>query len=164
MKWIRVIVIILLSALAAAFFAAGIRTVELQSADRFTIDPNGDLYLLSSAGVLQKVSPDGKLEWSQTLPSESEDGNSLRYGQMISDRSGSVFIVSQEYERRVNAAGESEDVILIERIETYNGDGVRQDPVLAVDKTTLSEYSTESYFLKIQTFGDSLLAVCRNEG
>ena len=164
MKRIKAIVILLLGAAAAVLFALSSQKVVLDSAAEYTMDPNGALYLLSSDSTLTKVSADGRLEWTLTLPTESEDGHNVRYGQIASDRSGGLYITSQEYRRQVNAAGESEEIILVERIEAYNGDGVRQDPVLTVDKTALSQYSTESYILKIQAHGDSLLAICRNEG
>lgn len=164
MKRIKAIVILLLGVLAAALFAVNGQKVTLESAAAYTIDPNGALYLLSSDSVLTKVSADGQLEWTLALPTESEDGNGLRYGEIISDRSGGLYVTSQEYKRQVNAAGVSEDIILTERIEAYNSDGARQEPVLTVDKTALSQYSTENYILNVRTYGDALLAVCRNEG
>ncbi len=164
MKWIKSLAILLFSVLAAAVFAVHSLRVELDSAAAYTMDPDGNLYLLSSDAVLTKVSSAGRVEWELSLPTESEGGAGIRYNALISDRSGSLFITAQEYKRQVDAAGNAEDVILSESVEAYNGDGQRQEPVLVVEKSALSQYSTESYILKTQACGDALLAVCRNGG
>ena len=94
MKRIKAIVILLLGAAAAVLFALSSQKVVLDSAAEYTMDPNGALYLLSSDSTLTKVSADGRLEWTLTLPTESEDGNNVRYGQIASDRSGGLYITS----------------------------------------------------------------------
>ena len=46
MKWIKRIVIVVLSILASALFAYHSQRVSLYSGAMFTIDPRGSLYLL----------------------------------------------------------------------------------------------------------------------
>ena len=164
MKWIKRIVIVVLSILASALFAYHSQRVSLDSGAMFTIDPSGSLYLLSEEGALRKVSSQGRLLWEIQLPQENEDGNLLRYGDLISDGSGSLYLAVQEYERQVDAAGAVQEVILTEEIQTWSGDGVQQDSVLSVDKTTLSQYSTEPYIRKLQMQGEVLLALCCDQG
>ena len=118
MKWIKRIVIVVLSILASALFAYHSQRVSLDSGAMFTIDPSGSLYLLSEEGALRKVSSQGRLLWEIQLPQENEDGNLLRYGDLISDGSGSLYLAVQEYERQVDAAGAVQEVILTEEIQT----------------------------------------------
>lgn len=164
MKWIRFIVIALVSALTAGLFALHSQTVELDPAISSTIVPTGDLFLLSETGELTKLSQQGRLLWTVRLAEENEDGDLLRYSHMISDRSGSVYLVAQKYERRVDAAGQVQEIILSEEVQTWSGDGVQQDTLLKVDKTALSQYSTRPYIQKLQMSGDILLALCCDQG
>lgn len=164
MKWIRFIVIALLSALTSGLFALHSQTVELDPAVSSTIVPAGDLFLLSETGELTKLSQQGRLLWMVRLAEESEEGELLRYSHMISDRSGSVYLVAQKYERRVDAAGQVQEIILSEEVQTWSGDGVQQDTLLKVDKTALSQYSTRPYIQKLQMCGDILLALCCDQG
>ena len=164
MKWIKRCVVVILSAAASVLFALSSQQVEVDSASAWTIDPNGSLYLLREDAVLQKLSSQGKLEWAVTLPAENEEGTALRYRDIISDNSGSLYLAVQTYQRRVDAAGAVQEIILTEEIQTWNGDGVQQESVLSVDKTTLSQYSTEDYIRKLQMQGDTLLALCCDQG
>ena len=164
MKWIKLSVIVLLSALAGVWFALGSQQVAVGGGEEFTIDPSGNLYLLSGEGVLTKASPEGVRLWSVDLPAENEDGDALRYAGLISDSSGSLYLAAQTYERRVDAAGAVQEVVLSEEVQTWSGDGVQQDSVLQVDKTTLSQYSTTAYIRKLQMAGETLLALCCENG
>lgn len=164
MKWIRIIAIMAVSALAAGLFAFRSQSVELAPTVSSTIVPTGDVFLLSETGELTKLSERGRLLWMVQLEKVNEDGNFLRYSQLISDRSGSVYITAEEYKRQVDALGQVQDVIVTEEIQTWNGEGARQNYVLKVDKTALTEYSTQSYIRKIQMHGDILLALCCDQG
>jgi len=160
----RTAVSLCLGALAAAVFLAAGRQVALDYAAAYTCDPSGNLYLLSGEAVLSKITPAGLLEWAIDLPVRGEDGTSLRYGSVVSDRSGGVYVTRQDYRPQVNARGEREEVTLSESVRAFHGDGEEQDPVLTADLTTLSQYSTDSYILNLRAHGDSLLAVCHNQG
>ena len=164
MKWIKISVIVVLSALVCAWFAASGQQVEVDGTEDFAIDPSGNLYLLSDEGELTRVSPQGRRLWSVQLDREDEDGNAMRYLDLIADGSGSLYIAAQTYERRVDAAGAVQDVVLTEEVQTWSGDGVQQDSVLRVDKTTLSQYSTSAYIQKLQMQGETLLALCCDQG
>ncbi len=164
MRWMRTAVSLCLGLLAAAAFAVFSQQVELDRAAAYTCDPSGNLYLLSGGPVLSKVTPDGLLAWSLPLPTQGEGGVSLRYRTVVSDRSGSVYVTRQDYREQVNALGEREEVTLSESVLAFHGGGTEQDPVLTADLTTLSRYSTEPYILDLRAHGDSLLAVCHNQG
>lgn len=164
MRWIKISAVVLLSILASVAFAVHSQQVEVDSSAAWAMDPSGNLYLLEEDGTLEKVSAQGELLWEITLPLENEDGRSLRYQHILSDNSGSLYLTVQAYERRVDAAGAVQDVILTEEIQTWNGDGVQQESVLKVDKTTLSQYSTQAYIWKLQMQGDVLLALCCDQG
>lgn len=164
MRWIKIGGVVLLSVLATVLFALVSQRVAVDSDAVWAIDPGGSLYLLSEDGTLRKASAQGQLMWEVRLPQENEGGNSLRYRDMICDDSGSLFLVAQEYERQVDAAGTVQEIILAEEIQTWNGDGVQQENVLRVDKTTLSQYSTEDYIRKLQMQGETLLALCCDQG
>lgn len=164
MRWMRTVVSLCLGVAAAVVFAAVSQRVTLDRTAAYTCDPGGNLYILSDEPVLSKVTPEGRLEWSISLPTQGEDGISLRYGCVISDRSGSVYVTRQDYRQQVSALGEREEVTLAESVLAFHGDGTEQDPVLTADLTTLSQYSTESYILNLRAHGDSLLAVCHNQG
>ena len=164
MKWIKISVIVVLSALVCAWFAASDQQVAVDGTEDFAIDPSGNLYLLSDEGELTRVSPQGRRLWSVQLDREDEDGNAMRYLDLIADGSGSLYIAAQTYERRVDAAGAVQDVILTEEVQTWSSDGVQQDSVLRVDKTTLSQYSTSAYIQKLQMQGETLLALCCDQG
>ena len=164
MKWIRVSLIVLAGILAGVLFAAHDQRVEVDPAAGYTVDPMGNLYLLSEEAVLTKISSQGQWLWDVELPGENADGEALRYLDLISDSSGSLYLVAQTYERRVDAAGAVQEIILSEEVQTWNGDGVQQDSVLLVDKTTLSQYSTQAYILKLQMQGETLLALCCDQG
>ena len=164
MRWIKISAVVLLSILASVLFALCRQQVEANSGADWTMDPGGSLYLLEEDAVLRKVSSQGQLLWTVQLPVENEDGDLLRYHSMISDSSGSLYLAVQTYERRVDAAGVVQEVILTEEIQTWNGDGVQQENVLKVDKTTLSQYSTQAYIWKLQMQGDVLLALCCDQG
>jgi len=160
----RTAVSLCLGALAAAVSLAAGRQVSLDRTAAYTFGPSGELYLLSGEAVLSKITPAGLLEWTVDLPVQGEDGTSLRYGPVVSDRSGSVYVTRQDYRRQVNARGEREEVTLSESVRAFHGDGEEQDPVLTADLTTLSQYSTDRYILDLRAHGDSLLAVCHNQG
>ncbi len=164
MKWIRISGIVLLSILASVLFAFFSQQVDVDQNAVWTMDPSGSLYILSEDGGLSKVSSQGKLLWDVQLPIENEDGNSLRYQSVLSDSSGSLYLAVQEYERQVDAAGAVQDIILSEEVQTWSGDGVQQDSVLQVDKTTLSQYSTAPYIKKLQMQGEALLVLCCDQG
>ena len=164
MKWIKRIGILALSILAGVVFAVNSQQVEADGGAGWTIDPSGNLYLLSESGTLRKVSPEGRLVWEVDLPGESEEGDLLRYGELISDSSGALYLAVQEMERRVDAAGAVQEIILAETVQAFNGDGVRQEDVLRVDKTTLSQYSTTPYIQKLQMRGEILVALCLDQG
>ena len=164
MKWIRISLIVLAGILAGALFAVHDQRVEADTTAVCTIDPTGNLYLLSEEGVLTKASPQGRWLWDVELPRENADGDALRYLDMISDNSGSLYLVAQVYERQVDAAGAVREIILSEEVQTWSGDGVQQDSVLLVNKTTLSQYSTQAYIRKLQMQGETLLALCCDQG
>ena len=164
MRWIKIGGVVLLSVLATVLFALVSQRVAVDGDAVWAMDPGGSLYLLSEDGTLRKASAQGRLVWEVGLPQENEDGNSLRYRDMICDDSGSLYLVAQEYERQVDAAGTVQEIILAEEIQTWNGDGVQQENVLRVDKTTLSQYSTENYIRKLQMQGEILLALCCDQG
>ena len=89
MRWMRTAVSLCLGVLAAAAFAHVSQRSPLDRTAAYTCDPSGNLYLLSvDEPVLSKVSPKGVLEWSIPLPAQGEDGASLRYGTVVSDRNG----------------------------------------------------------------------------
>lgn len=164
MRWMRTAVSLCLGLLAAVVFTVFSQQVELDHAAAYTCDRSGDLYLLSGGSVLSKVTPEGLLAWSLSLPTQGEDGVGLRYGAVVSDRSGSIYVTRQDYREQVNALGEREEVTLSESVLAFHGDGTEQDPVLTADLTGLSQYSTERYILDLRAHGDSLLAVCHNQG
>lgn len=164
MRWMRTVVSLCLGLLAAGVFTAFSLRVELDRTAAYTCDPSGNLYLLSDEPALSKVTAEGLLAWRVSLPTQGEDGVSLRYGMVVSDRSGSVYVTRQDYREQVNALGEREEVTLYESVLAFHGDGTEQDPVLTTDLTTLSQYSTERYILNLRACGDSLLAVCHNQG
>lgn len=164
MKWIRVSLIVLAGILAGMLFAIHNQRVEIDPAAGYTVDSMGNLYLLSEGAVLTKVSPEGQWLWDVELPRENADGDALRYLDMVSDNSGSLYLVVQIYERQVDAAGAVQEIILSEEVQTWNGDGVQQDSVLLVDKTTLSQYSTQAYIQKLQMQRETLLALCCDQG
>lgn len=164
MRWMRTAVSLCLGLLAAVVFTVFSQQVELDCTAAYTCDPSGNLYLLSDGPALSKVTPDGLLAWSLPLPTQGEDEVSLRYGTVVSDRSGSVYVTRQDYREQVNALGEREEVTLSESVLAFHSDGTEQDPVLTADLTTLSQYSTERYILDLRACGDSLLAVCHNQG
>lgn len=164
MKWIKISVIVILSVLVSVWFAAASRQVTVDGTEDFAFDSNGNLYLLSDEEVLTKVSPQGRQQWSVQLDRENEDGNALRYLDIIADNSGSIYLAVQAYERQVDAAGVVQDIALTEEIQTWNGEGVQQESVLQVDKSALSQFSTEPYIRKLQMQGEVLLALCCNQG
>lgn len=164
MRWMRTVASLCLGLAAAVVFVAVSQRVALDRTAAYTCDPSGNLYLLSDGPALSKVTPEGLLEWSVSLPVQGEDGVSLRYGAVVSDRSGSVYVTRQDYREQVNALGTREEVTLNESVLAFHGDGTEQEPVLAADLTTLSQYSTEPYLLDLRAHGDSLLAVCHNQG
>lgn len=164
MRWMRTAVSLCLGLAAAVVFAAASQRVALDRTAAYTCDPSGNLYLLSNEPELSKVTPEGLLEWSVSLPVQGENGVSLRYGAVVSDRSGSVYVTRQDYREQVNALGVREEVTLNESVLAFHSDGTQQEPVLAADLTTLSQYSTEAYLLDLRAHGDSLLAVCHNQG
>lgn len=164
MNWIKGIVSLCLGVLAAAGVVYVCRQVELSPTAPYTCDPSGNLYLLTEAPSLDKVTPEGLLEWSVPLPREGEEGASVRYSQVTSDRSGSIYVTRQDYRRQVNALGAQEDVTLSESVLAFHGDGEEQDPVLTADLTGLSRYSTADYILNLRAHGDALLAVCYIQG
>ena len=104
MKWIRVSLIVLAGILAGVLFAAHDQRVEVDPAAGYTVDPMGNLYLLSEEAVLTKISSQGQWLWDVELPGENADGEALRYLDLISDNSGGLYLVTQTYERRVDAA------------------------------------------------------------
>lgn len=164
MKWIKISGVILLSILASVLFVIYSQQVDVSGNAAWTIDPSGNLYLLSEDAALSKVSSQGRLMWSVQLPLESEDGSALRYQDILSDGSGSLYLTVQEYKRQVDAAGTVQEIILAEEVQTWNGDGVQQDNVLRVDKTPLSQYSTQPYIRKLQMQGEVLVALCCDQG
>ena len=164
MKWIKISVVVLLSLLISGVFAVHGQKVPADGGAGYAVDPSGSLYLLSRQGELMKLSPEGTLLWQAELPRYSETGNELRYGGLISDDSGSLYLAVQEVERLVDAAGQIQEIILTEEVQTWNGDGVQQDSVLQVDKTTLSQYSTQPYIWKLQMQGETLVALCCDQG
>ena len=164
MRWIRTIASLCLGVLAAAAVVYVSRQAELDCTAPYTCDPGGNLYLLTGEPALVKVTPEGVLEWSVPLPDTGESGVSIRYGRVISDRSGSIYVTRQDYRRQVNALGEREEVTLSESVLAFHGDGEAQSPVLTADLTGLSRYSTAGYILDLRAHGDALLAVCHIQG
>ena len=164
MKWIKISVIVLLSVAAALWFAVTGQRVTMDGTEAFAFDAGGSLYLLSDEGTLTRVSPDGQRLWTVQMDRETEDGDLMRYHDLVVDRNGSLYIAAQAYERRVDAAGTIQEIILTEEVQTWNSQGQRQDDVMQVDKSALSEYSTEPYIRKLQVQGETLLALCCNQG
>ncbi|MGO5115172.1 HAMP domain-containing protein [Candidatus Avoscillospira sp. LCP25S3_F1] len=164
MKWIKISVIVLLGVAAALWFAVTGQRVALDGTEAFAFDAAGSLYLLSDEGTLTRVSPDGRRLWTVQLDRETEDGDLMRYEDLVVDRNGSLYIAAQAYERRVDAAGAVQEIILTEAVQTWNSQGQRQDDVMQVDKSALSQYSTEPYIRKLQLQGETLLALCCNQG
>lgn len=164
MRWIRTIASLCLGILAAAAVVYASQRAELDCTAPYACDPGGNLYLLTQEPALSKVTPEGVLEWSIPLPDKSESGIDIRYGTVVSDRSGSIYITRQDYRRQVDALGEQEEVTLSESVLAFHGDGEEQSPVLTADLTGLSRYSTANYILDLRTHGDSLLAVCHIQG
>lgn len=164
MRWIRTIASLCLGILAAAAVAYVSQQAELDSTAPYTCDPSGNLYLLTEEPALSKVNPEGVLEWSIPLPDTGESGAGIRYGTVVSDRGGSIYVTRQDYRRQVNALGEREEVTLSESVLAFHGDGEEQSPVLAADLTGLSQYSTADYILDLRAHGDVLLAVCYIQG
>lgn len=164
MKWIKISVIVLLSVAAALWFAVTGQRVTMDGTEAFAFDASGSLYLLSDEGMLTRVSPDGQRLWTVQMDRETEDGDLMRYHDLVVDRNGSLYIAAQAYERRVDAAGTIQEIILTEEVQTWNSQGQRQDDVMQVDKSALSEYSTEPYIRKLQVQGETLLALCCNQG
>lgn len=164
MRWMRTAASLCLGLLAAAVWTAASQQVALDRTAAYTCDPSGNLYLLSGGSTLSKVTAEGLLAWSLPLPTQGEDGISLRYGMVVSDRGGSVYVTRQDYRERINALGEREEVTLHESVLAFHGGGTEQDPVLTADLTTLSQHSAQPYILNLRIHGDSLLAVCHNQG
>ena len=164
MRWIKTVVSLCAGVLAAVVFVAVSQRAALDCTAAYTCDPSGNLYLLSDEPALTKVTPEGRLEWSVPLPTQGEDGVSLRYGCVVSDRSGGVYVTRQDYRQQVNAQGTREEVTLYESVLAFHSDGTQRNPVLTADLTTLSQYSTDPYILDLRAHGDSLLAVCHNQG
>lgn len=164
MKWIRIMISLGLGILAAVGFVYVSQRVELDSAAPYTYDPSGNLYLLTGAPALLKVTPEGLMEWSISLPRTREDGGGIRYGTVVSDRSGSVYVTRQDFRQQVNALGRREEVTLGESVLAFHGDGEEQNPVFTADLTKLAQYSTADYILNLRAHGDSLLALCCLQG
>lgn len=164
MRWIRMIASLCLGVLAAAAVLYVSQRAELDCTGPYACDPGGNLYLLTGEPALVKVTPEGVLEWTVPLPDTGESGVSIRYGTVVSDRSGSIYVTRQDYRRQVNALGEQEEVTLSESVLAFHGDGEEQSPVLTADLTGLSRYSTANYILDLRAHGDSLLAVCHIQG
>lgn len=163
-RWMQALGCLLAGVLAAAAFLYAGRPAELPPDALYTIDSAGNLYLLTDAPALVKTAPDGTLEWTAELPVYNEQGDNIRYSGLVCDHSGSVYIVRHDYRRQVNARQETEEVTLAESVRAFHADGEEQTPVLTADLTGLSQYSTENYILSLRAHGDSLLAVCFNQG
>lgn len=164
MRWIKISAVALLSILVSVVFAVSRQQVRTNADALWAMDPGGSLYLLEEDGTLQKVSSRGWLLWTVQLPTENEAGNLLRYQEMICDSSGTLYVSVQEHKRQVDASGAVQEIILSEEIQAWNSNGEQQNKVLQVDKTTLSQYSTEPYIRKLQMYGDVLLALCCDQG
>lgn len=164
MRWIKTAVSLGLGLLAAVVFTVAGQRVPLDRTAAYTCDPSGNLYLLSDLPALSKVTPEGRLEWSLALPIQGEDGVSLRYGAVVSDRSGGIYVTRQAYREQVNALGVREEAVQYETVLAFHGDGTEQEPVLTADLTGLSQYAAQPYLLDLRAHGDSLLAVCHNQG
>ena len=162
MKWIRIAVICLLSALVAIAFGMRGQQVDINPASLSAIGPEGEVYLLSEEGRLEKISRKGTLVWSEQLPVDQDDGTKIRYGCLTVDRSGGLYMTAITYRTQVDAAGQVQNVILSEQIQPYDKDGVLQNVLLEVDETALSEFSTTPYIRKLQMHDDYLYAMCIN--
>lgn len=164
MRWIRTIASLCLGVLAAAAVVYVSQQAELDNTAPYTCDSSGNLYLLTEEPALSKVNSEGVLEWSVPLPDTGESGASIRYGTVVSDRGGGIYVTRQDYRGQVNALGAREEVTLSESVLAFHGDGEEQSPVLTADLTGLSRYSTADYILDLRAHGDALLAVCHIQG
>ena len=164
MKWIKITVIAAIGVLAAALFALSGQKVELDAAAQSAIGPEGDVYLLSREGSLIRISPDGYLRWEASLPTREDGGILVRYGNIAVDRNGGICLSAQKYRRIVDAGGAVVEVVQSEEVQAWNSRGDRVGSLFSVDKTALSQYSTEDYILELEMHADVLLALCRDQG
>lgn len=164
MKWMKRSVILVLAILAGVLFALESGKVPQISWDAYAIDGKGQLSLLREDGKLWRVSSSGELLGETQLPQQDEEGLSIRYGDMVADDSGTLYLTREHCEVLVDGEGKRQEVISLEEVVSCGSDGTIQAAVVTVDKTALSGLSTQSYFRKLQMQGDTLLAICEDQG
>ena len=164
MKWMKRSVILVLAILAGILFALESGKVPQLSWDAYAIDGKGQLSLLREDGKMWRVSSSGELLGEYQLPQQDEEGRFIRYGDMVADDSGTLYLAREHYEVLVDGEGKRQEVISLEEVVSWGSDGTIQAAVVTVDKTALSGLSTQSYFRKLQMQGDTLLAICEDQG
>ena len=164
MKWMKRSVILVLAILAGILFALESGKVPQLSWDAYAIDGKGQLSLLREDGKMWRVSSSGELLGEYQLPQQDEEGRFIRYGDMVADDSGTLYLAREHYEVLVDGEGKRQEVISLEEVVSWGSDGTIQAAVVTVDKTALSGLSTHSYFRKLQMQGDTLLAICEDQG
>ena len=164
-KWF-VLVAAIVSVLAGCFIEPLFSYVNMENLVDFTMDINGQVYLLNHVDQekyrLSKLNTNGFTTYQKVLD-QSNTGNKLEYQQLEVDNKGNVYLLSSE-RKDISAAQDGTDMrILSEKVLMYSTEGEFIKELANVDYSQEAILPTQPYIYKIQVIDQKVSIIC-NKG